>query len=400
MPVQLSVTTDDNIKHRSLPLEAALTDPTPPVTPPIEDHVPSENSSQSQLGRQSRSPFLCPVASKTRRHVAVSDTPLEFTDDLNFRCDPSGQRVEFGRGAWSIVYKATSRQPAGPPMLTPPSSPASGGRVLAVKSPLRRDAHSILRAEALALSRINRQPGSDNHVVPFHGYITSSNSIVMFAIPLALSTHIENKATVAKNQLSTRTMFDPVLGKASWQDLATKLITGLSWLHNEAQIVHGDIKPHNILLRPTSTAEQDTFPYDPLFADFSSAHDLSLSPAAEGTTMSAMTPPFTAPELLLLPSLRSSDATPSLPSDIFSLAVTLLTAATGDLLLYPGSNHMQRLAMARDGHRVLDFVRSGPNACRVPKNGTVEQVVKPAIMKDPNQRVVAGEWLRVVGAVA
>lgn len=61
---------------------------------------------------------------------------------------------------------------------------------------------------------------------------------------------------------------------------------------------------------------------------------------------------------------------------------------------------MQRLAMARDGHRVLDFVRSGPNACRVPKNGTVEQVVKPAIMKDPNQRVVAGEWLRVVGAVA
>lgn len=57
---------------------------------------------------------------------------------------------------------------------------------------------------------------------------------------------------------------------------------------------------------------------------------------------------------------------------------------------------MQRLAMAREGHRALEFIRSGSNACRVLRNGTVEQVVKPAITKDPTQRVAADEWLHVV----
>ncbi|RJE22946.1 Protein kinase domain-containing protein [Aspergillus sclerotialis] len=398
MPVQLFVTTEDSDKSPLLPRGAALSSPFPPLTPHAEEKS-LENSRQTQPERRSSSLSITPVDSNTtKKSATLPDQTLEFPDDLEFCRDPTGRRVEFGRGAWSIVYKATSREPKDAPLITPPSSPASGSQVLAVKSPFRRDAYPILHAEAQILTRVNREPGSDSYVVPFQGYITSSNSIVMSAIPLLLSAHIEDSATVAKEQMSTKTMFDPILGMESWQDLATKLISGLSWLHNKAQIVHGDIKPHNILLRPCSTVDNESskFPYEPLFADFSSSHDLSRPSADRKTAMTAFTPPFTAPELLLLPSITSPDITPLPASDIFSLAITLLSAATGDLFLYPGSNNMQRLAMAREGHRVLEFIRSGSNACRVPRNGTVEQVVKPAITKDPVQRVAADEWLHVV----
>ncbi|RMJ22665.1 Protein kinase domain-containing protein [Aspergillus sp. HF37] len=229
----------------------------------------------------------------------------------------------------------------------------------------------------------------------------------MSAVPQQLSTYIEDKATLARKNMSTKTMFDPVLGMGQWQDLAGKLIAGLSWLHNEAQVVHGDIKPHNILLRPCPIAAapgHDNFPFEPLFADFSSAHDLACpSTTGEnggGTSMAALTPPFTAPEFLVLSSLASSDAVPTTASDVFSMAITLLAAATGDLLLYPGSNNMQRLAMAREGHNVLDFVRSGGNGCRVPRNGAVEQTIKPGITKDPAQRILPETWLGLVQNLA
>lgn len=397
-PVQLSVTTDDCDQSLSLTRGSALSSPSPPLTPHAEDKS-LENSQQTQSEHRSSLLSITPVDSNTpKKPTTFPDQALEFPEDLEFCHDPTGRRVEFGRGAWSIVYKATSCKPKDTPLITPPSSPASGSRVLAVKSPFRRDGHPILHAEAQVLTRLNREPGSDSHIVPFHGYITSSNSIVMSAIPLSLSTHIEDRAIIAKNQMSTKTMFDPILGMESWQDLATKLISGLSWLHNKALIVHGDIKPHNILLRPWSNVDEESsrFPHEPLFADFSSSHDLSRPAADRKTAMTAFTPPFTAPELLLLPSITSPDITPLPASDIFSLAITLLTAATGDLLLYPGSNNMQRLAMAREGHRALEFIRSGSNACRVLRNGTVEQVVKPAITKDPTQRVAADEWLHVV----
>ena len=399
IPVQLSIATDDNDKYPSLPRGAALSTPSPPVTPQAEQKETPENSQQNQPERRSSWLSLTPVKSNTtKKPVTLPDQPLEFPEDLEFCHDQMDRKIEYGRGAWSIVYKAIWRKLKDTPLVTPPTSPASGSRVLAVKSPYRRDARPILHAEAQALTRITREPGSDSYIVPFHGWIASSNSIIMSAIPLSLSTYIEDKATIAKQQTSTKNMFDPFLGMECWKDLVTKLISGLAWLHNKALIIHGDVKPYNILLRPCSNVDESSkFPYEPLFIDFSSSHDLAQpSSIDKKTSMTAFTPPFTAPELLLLPSITSPDITPLPASDIFSLAITLLTAATGDLLLYPGANNMQRLLMAREGHKALDFVRSGSNACRVPRNGIVEQVVKLAIMKDPAQRVTAEEWLRVV----
>jgi hypothetical protein len=139
----------------------------------------------------------------------------------------------------------------------------------------------VLDAEALALTRLSTVPGCKDHIVPFHGYIADSHAIVMGAVPLALSAYIEEKANAAKKHMSTSTMFDPVQGMAEWHGLAKKLVAGLDWLHNGARMVHGDIKPYNFLLRPRPIAndsDSDEFPFEPLFADFSSAQPIGDCP--------------------------------------------------------------------------------------------------------------------------
>lgn len=400
MPIRLSVRTEtDADKDPQAPPQAVAPGLTPPVTPTVlEERSPASSE---------------PAAPSLPTDVIPSSlepfTPLPYEGDLEFQYDPKGRPLEYGRGVWSVVYMASRTSPPSSPLMTPPSSPAPGSRLVAVKSPARKDAHAVLDAEGQTLTRITSVPGSEHHVVPFHGYIAESHSLVMSAVPLSLATYIEDKAGLAQKQLSTRTMFDPVQGLSQWQDLARKLIAGLHWLHSASHVVHGDIKPHNLLLQPRSAAAAaaaDGFPFDVLFADFSSAHSIagdSLSAvkgSAATTALTALTPPFAAPELLSVSSLTSPDVAPTPASDVFSLAVTLLAAATGDLLIYPGASSMQRLAMAREGHRVIEFARSGPSGSRVPRNGLVERIIAPALCKDPAKRILPGDWLDLVNAAA
>ncbi|KAL4937564.1 hypothetical protein BDV06DRAFT_202647 [Aspergillus oleicola] len=382
---------------------------TPPVTPTLDGRSADSASTSSAT--------LSPVGAYTSGAV-YNPNPPQFHDELEYQFDEKGRRVAFGSGAWSVVYKAFASPRASPTMtrpLTPPSSPTIKGRLVAVKSPGRRDARAVLFAEARALTRASSVPGSEQHIVPFHGYIMDSSTIVMGAVPLSLSTYIEEKARFAQQNFSTRTMFDPVLGMPHWHNLAKKLIASLLWLHEQAQIVHGDIKPHNILLRPCMSIDfegdsdmnpKDTFPYEPLLADFSSAHSITPSDSTSesnsepSTALSAVTPPFTAPELLRALS-SPNPIVPAPASDVFSLAVTLLAAATGNLLIYSGFSAAQRLMVAKDGHMVIEFARSsGDNGTRVPKGGVVEGIVKPGIAKDPSQRVSSEEWLELANSLS
>ncbi|KAE8350441.1 kinase-like domain-containing protein [Aspergillus coremiiformis] len=406
IPIRLSIRTD-NQNDRTAPLLPLTVVPglTPPVSPTVGDDY---HSCGTRTAGSSRSSSFVSQDGAKPEDIYKNDlrptSPLQYSDELEFQYDPRGRPVEFGHGVWSVVYKASSRLSSKSPLMTPPSSPSGGGRVVAVKYPIRRDAHAVLDAEALMLTRLSRVPGSERHIIPFHGYISGSHSIVMSAVPLSLSTYIEEQADLAQKHKSTRTMFDPVEGMVQWQGLAKKLVAGLRWLHTEGQIVHGDIKPHNILLKSRPTKNGVESPFEPLFVDFSSAHDIigaSLSAEKEtGASLMALTPPFAAPELLSVTSLTTPGTSPAPASDVFSLAVTLLAAATGDLLLYPGTSNMQRLAMAREGHRVIDFVRSGPNGSRVPRNGLVEQTIRPAVLKDPAQRIQPNEWVELVAALA
>ena len=204
---------------------------------------------------------------------------------------PSSGYQVYGHGAWSTVYRAVEITEHNPrststtttisltnttmPPLTPPISPSSSPvlrslrSLLAIKTPSSHSAHVILKKEACILTYLSSllNPNATNHLAAFHGYDFSQSSLVLEAVPLSLETHAIAAAKAARLNLSTKNMFDPVVGTAEWAHLATKLIDGLAFLHS-ARCVHGDIKPANILLRPSST-----FPFpSPLYCDFSSSH--------------------------------------------------------------------------------------------------------------------------------
>jgi serine/threonine protein kinase len=405
---------DTAVPQSQSPHPGASDDLTPPVTPTVGPNASPAPTPLKPTDANPNSRYLSiPVlqapgtggySTGSTKAPRDASTVLEFLHDIDLKRDETGSLIQYGRGLWSVVYEASSAWSSSPSpdVSTPPLSPVAPNRLLAVKSPLRRDAHSVLKEEARIMTRLLHVPGKEKHVVPFHGFMSPCHSIVMTAIPLTLAAHITKQATAARETFSTRTMFQPVIGMSQWLSLARSLIEGLSWLHNRAHVVHGDIKPHNILLNSIdSSFEQAKMSVnlssaDTLYADFSSSHEISCegTSSAPVTSSSALTTPYAAPEFLSVSSLKSF--VPSTASDVFSLAVTLVAAATGDILLYPGSSSMQRLALSKDGHRVLEHVRSTSNGARVPRNGVVDRVLKPAVSKVPEDRTTPDEWLEMI----
>jgi serine/threonine protein kinase len=310
--------------------------------------------------------------------------------------DERGRDALFGTGAWSNVCKATTYVKSSPVSgsLTPPLSPAvATPQLVAVKKPARRDAVPILKNEAKVLRYLGGLPDSEDFVVSFHG-VVNDVELVLEAVPFSLEDHIRQCTALAAQNFSTWTMSDPVLGStAKWFSLAQQLVPALAWLHDEAHVVHGDIKPGNILLsRVRRTGDDVTF--QPIFADFSSSQRLDTGETTSNT-LSAVTREYTAPELLSSKVLRDPSSTATTSSDVFSMAITLLVAATGQLLVYPGSV-FQRQAMATQGWMALSHVRNGDGGTRVPRFGMVEKVLERAVLKVELGRVSASQWVDIV----
>ena len=391
-------------KASSLNFISQLTPPTSPrfvrSSTDFESSTSSSHSRKSSKASSRQSEYKSVGNSfKEERISPIKDCQFE----VKIIKDHSGRPQLFGQGAWSKVFRATAElkypiQPSSTTsILTPPSSPGISIPVLvAVKSPLSNASRKILHNEALTLSHLTRTPDHKKFIVRFYGYLSSSASLVLAPVPLPLSDYIESRARSDPADHPHLVGIEPILGSVSiWLSLANKLITSLSWLHNTAEVVHGDVKPGNILLSPIRTP--DGFPFDPLFVDFSSSHLLN-STTRTPNALSALTREYTAPELLSPSVLRDSSSTATIASDVFSLAVTLLVAATGDLMVYQG-NVWQRQYMATQGWNVLDFVRNGEGGVRVPSGGIVERVVEPAVRNFDDGRGETGKWKELVGGL-
>lgn len=307
-----------------------------------------------------------------------------------------GTEYVYGCGAWSAVYQAHDTEDLPMPdlgLLTPPTSPSNKYRpqLLAIKAPTRRDANKILTNEARILTYLHHTHTTSQYIINFHGFDSARHSLVLDAVPQTLDTYVKAAAKNARANFSTQTMFDPVIGRAQWAHLAERLIDGLAFLHDVKKVIHGDIKPANILLRsdPCTTSGSDLL--QPLYCDFSSSRVVTANtgPVEE---VSAVTTDFTSPELLSSFHRRNNTrAVVTFASDVFALGVTLLAAAIGESPYAGARMEIMKVGMAKEG-RPLQFARGGEQASRLMKGGVVERVVVGAVEKDPEKRSKVTDW--------
>lgn len=379
-----------------VPLLAVNQPLTPPSTPPKPEHSRASASADGvetllsidvNLGAKPSEMLDSQASQASKQEAFGSDTaPKPYTANYQLH-------EELGRGAWSTVYRAVETLEPLKPLKnlrpTPPTPPttgttASSKKLLAIKKPSSRQAHKILEEEAKILTYIHSHANASAYLVPFHGFDSAQHSIILDAVLLGLEAYA--KAAI-RRPLSTKTMFDPVVGAKEWTGLAEGLIGGLAFLHSVG-CVHGDIKPANILLRPGNGGE-----LTPLYCDFSSSHIISSTgEEKEVEEVSAVTTEYLSPELLEALSPRNTDrAVATYASDVFALGVTLLFAVIGDSPYAGARMASQKLGMAKEG-LPFEFARRGEQASRVMKGRAVEKTLKGALAKEAEKRVTVAEW--------
>ncbi|TLD32556.1 serine/threonine protein kinase [Venturia nashicola] len=354
---------------------------------------PSENSCPGQ-----QQPGL--------RHNMTSPSMHVFPTD-NFDYELSKEK-SLGSGRWSTVYLAKSVMVSTNPwadMITPPTTPTRSRRsnsfprsrpeFYAVKVAANRSSIKALKEEATILSRLSLFSGYEKHIVPFHGYDTRNDSIVFSALPASLE-------DLVHNQLSRLDEASRVTKMASiFPRIAKSLTSSLAWLH-AANVVHADMKPANILLRPDLPVSSGTALLDvsftPVLADFTSSFrsdvDSTSSPAS---AMGGGTYDFLSPELLTRPY-----PPPSAASDVYALAITLLEIIIGTSPYAAAQgNRFQLLEMAKAG-RAIDFAMQNPQSETRLRNTADEirratgldviDLLNCGLEKSPDARISARVW--------
>ena len=364
------------------------------LTPPLSP-TRKTSSSNNSTGGYEHLDELKSLCETDCRLSYTTDGIIECPYEIEYIVDQDHQKQSFGRGAWSNVLKGICHSPSRstPSMMTTPVRKYSKPPLLvAVKTPTTKQSTSVLRNEAKVLSRLREVGNNEEHIAIFHGIIDNDSALVLTAHQLSLEDHIRARGT------SVTDLVSPIIGGALvWLDLADRLVSTLDWLHNEALIVHGDIKPGNIVLqvRPDAPAK-NKFAFQPLFIDFSSSHRLDTNEITENT-LSAVTLEYTAPELLTVAVMQDKSSTATVASDIFSMAVTLLVAATGDLQVYTGFSQFQKRELARQGWDILNNVRS--LSARAPRHGVVSRVLERAVLKKDMGRITTSAWNQLIQAI-
>jgi len=282
---------------------------------------------------------------------------------------------QIGEGQWSVVWGATcvSR------LETLSQRRMSRTKLLAVKVVKGKLATEVALNEARILSYFMADFEAAEHIVPFHGFSPSFNGLVMDFISLTL----EDFAHFFQDQKFSEELL------AQFRPIAQACVAGLDYTHRH-DIIHGDIKPSNILLRPI---EQGTglgiqlqgARFQPVYCDFSAARYNSPDrPPNE----SAGTYDFMAPELF---TLSAPNNWTTCASDVYALGITFLYMVIGQSPYEHAHNAFQRRAMAMSASPVEQAGSDVLSAMKIQQSG-VEQWISQAVKAQSGQRCTASEW--------
>ncbi|KAF3083773.1 hypothetical protein TWF706_001121 [Orbilia oligospora] len=379
------------------------------------------------------------IDNRVTAHPATEENENEINGILQplgtYELDDPKQPTKLGSGAWSNVYKGilhskTTKKPL----------------LIAVKRPLNTFSIPALKREATILSHIHKRVGSSsnghNSIIPFHGFDASTTSILMTALS---GDNLEQFTTRCRTSLPRDTSnFNalklPVVGITQWLFIAERLISAFAFLKS-AGVIHGDVKPQNILTKPFDRSlldgdnngggkydwisEEETMGLvEPIVADFSSSYvvDSAGSISDDEEAINAVTTIYCAPELLaafLTPpttptkptsSLSSPSAQlksdprplPTFSSDHYGLCMTLLQCAIGSHPYSAAKMDIQRNIWVRQGDPMA-FARADERGFRCRNGGAVDRLLRGCFGKTAEGRVgveelvgrikgLCGEW--------
>lgn len=275
----------------------------------------------------------------------------------------------FAEGQWSMVCEA---------QLEPLHAHATGHgqdsrEIYVAKIARSKRAVGILQHESRILSYIKEKPRAVEYVVEFYGWNADHNALVLEMAQFSFEDYVH------RLELLPTTKRDDV-ARRELLPMAQRLVQGLQWLHANS-IVHGDIKPGNILIRKTSSQC-----YQSVYCDFSAArlNDPSTPPPKD----SAGTYDFMAPEQFCL---RQPGNWPSTASDVWALSVTLLYGVIGGSPYARATNVFARRAMASSG-MVLEGLSMDERWLRRVENLSFRKWIEGAMEKRVDKRWSATEW--------
>ncbi|KIW02706.1 uncharacterized protein PV09_06144 [Verruconis gallopava] len=378
---------------------------TPPETPTRSDSVTSTHIK--------RTTNRLPASEQRQKESnAATEGILHFSARSGDYEVLKGSKL--GSGRFSSVYLAriipptTQDQVQGP--LTPPATPTgpqsrgvwSGPQpsVYAIKVAVDKSTAKTLRGEARILSLLSQSPKSSQNIVCFHGFDPRCNSLVLAAMPGSLEDLVNGQLQFL--DLATRTA---KLG-AIFLHIARSLTSGLAWMHSLG-VVHADIKPPNMLLRPDMPVQIPLsggqqlldLSFTPVFADFTS----SFTTTDDSKTISSVgggTYDYMAPEQLAPPF-----PVPNFKMDVYALAVSLLQVTTGfSPFREAGSNRHMKMAMIKEGKALSWAMRDAISAARLKGVADVmlarhaidlRALLELGLRKNPNERLDAASWNRL-----